>query len=139
MRICGMEMRSNEIIVVVIDTADMDRRVIDIATKKMPLENDTDQQSLVSFAKAVESFLRDNRVDEVAIKGRGRRGNYAGGPTTFKMEAIVQYVAGRDVIIYPPQTVAAAKRNNDWPALPSLNRYQHEAYYTALTALDSNQ
>ena len=138
MRVCGIEIRGNEAIVVIIDDFEEGVVHVDVDTKRIALENDTEKLSIMSFAKTVDAILRDNAIDLVAIKGRNRRGQYAGGALTFKIEAIIQYVAECKVVIYTPQTVAAAKRNHRWIAQAKLNQYQHEAYFTGLTAVSKH-
>ena len=74
-----------------------------------------------------------NRIKR--IKKRGKKGEYAGGPTTFKIEGILQMLANCDVVLISPQTISAQARKHGFAMPTTLNKYQHDAYSTACTAL----
>ena len=62
------------------------------------------------------------------IKKRAKKGKFAGGPDTFKMEALIQIVANLEVTLVSPQALAAMEKKYTVEIPVTLNKYQHVAY-----------
>jgi hypothetical protein len=71
----------------------------------------------------------------VAVKKRVKKGEFAGGPTTFKIEGVLQLLKECHVELISAQTIVAQNRRHSFPAPTSLNKYQAEAFRTACAAL----
>src|SRR5207253_6299897 len=135
MKICGIEIKGSEAIIAV---ASLDNQVLShlaIATKKIALEDDDDAVNVKAFATQVAAFIHSNGIERVAIKKRSKKGEFAGGPTTFKIEGVFQLLEGCEVTLLSPQTINAQNKKHDFALPASLNKYQHEAYKTACAAL----
>ncbi len=81
------------------------------------------------------SFVRENAIDRIAIKKRSKKGEFAGGPTTFKIEGVFQLLESCEVTLLSPQTINAQSKKHDFELPGTLNKYQHEAYKAACSAL----
>ena len=134
MRICGVELKGSEAILALIDIGvNVDIVIhVDLTTKKIPLGNTDSVVQVKSFQGTFESFCLDNSVDKVCIKKRNKKGEFAGGPNTFKMEGIIQASAVPEVILVSPQTISAMQKRDEIYFPPDLNKYQHTAYLTGL-------
>lgn len=135
MKICGIEIKGNEAIFAV---ASLDNQLLShvaLATKKIALEDDDEAESVKIFAAQVGSFVRENTIDRIAIKKRSKKGEFAGGPTTFKIEGIFQLLENCEVILLSPQTINAQNKKYDFALPETLNKYQHEAFKAACSAL----
>jgi hypothetical protein len=132
MRICGIELKGSEArLAVVIKTEDGFEHV-NVATKKIPLGDGECSIQAKSFMDTFESFCRDNSIELVCIKKRGKKGEYAGGPDTFKMEGIIQVSNVPAVKLISPQTISAMQKRGDITIPGELNKYQHSAYLTSI-------
>lgn len=134
MRVCGIEIKGNEAILAVVESVDGEIVHVALETKKIALADDESSEHVKSFRKLVEGFAKENKLDIVAVKKRMKKGEYAGGPVTFKIEGLIQLVDVCEVRLLAAQTIKAVnqKRPVDLPA--ALNKYQHEAYNIACAA-----
>lgn len=131
MRICGIEIKASETIFAIIDYNDGSIEFVPSATKRLSLNDDDTQDSVRLFFETFGAFLRSNGIDVVAIRKRNKKGDYAGGPTTFKIEGLIQMSQGCEVRLISPQTIAASIRRNKFAIPVSLVKYQHDAFLTA--------
>ena len=101
----------------------------------MKIADDESAEEVRIFRNSLFSFLRKNNVDMVAIKKRGKKGEYAGGPIGFKLEAIAQLYEGCPVSLIAPRTITT-NINKHAPTIPdTLLKYQYTAFQTAFTVL----
>jgi hypothetical protein len=135
MNICGIEIKGSEAIIAVAALDGSTLSHVPLATKKIALEDDDEAANVKLFAAQVASFVRENSVDRIAIKKRSKKGEFAGGPTTFKIEGILQLLDGCEVTLLSPQTINAQVKKHNFELPGTLNKYQHEAYKAACSAL----
>lgn len=135
MNICGIEIKGSEAIIAVAALDGSTLSHVPLATKKIALDDDDDAANVKLFAAQVASFVRENAVDRIAIKKRSKKGEFAGGPTTFKIEGVFQLLDGCEVTLLSPQTINAQAKKHDFDLPGTLNKYQHEAYKAACSAL----
>lgn len=132
MTLCGIEIKGSEAIIAV---AAPDLTHVTLATKKIALEDDDEAANVKAFASQVAAFVRDNGITRIAIKKRSKKGEFAGGPTTFKIEGVLQLLDGVEVTLLSPQTINAQYKKHNFELPATLNKYQHEAFKTACSAL----
>ncbi|KAA8706525.1 MULTISPECIES: DUF3010 family protein [Pseudomonas] len=132
MTLCGIEIKGSEAIIAV---AAPDLTHVTMATKKIALEDDDEAANVKAFASQVAAFVRDNGITRIAIKKRSKKGEFAGGPTTFKIEGVLQLLDGVEVTLLSPQTINAQYKKHSFELPATLNKYQHEAFKTACSAL----
>ncbi|CRM26548.1 hypothetical protein H097_07640 [Pseudomonas sp. FH4] len=132
MTLCGIEIKGSEAIIAV---AAPDLTHVTMATKKIALEDDDEAANVKAFASQVAAFVRDNGITRIAIKKRSKKGEFAGGPTTFKIEGVLQLLDGVEVTLLSPQTINAQHKKHNFELPATLNKYQHEAFKTACSAL----
>ena len=135
MIICGIEIKGSEAIIAV---ASLDQQALShvaLSTRKIALDDDDEAANVKAFAARVRAFVTENAIERIAIKKRSKKGEFAGGPTTFKIEGVLQLLEGCDVTLLSPQTINAQHKKHDFALPATLNKYQHEAYKTACAAL----
>lgn len=131
MRVCGIEIRGSEAILAVVEAKAQSITHLPLETKKIALEDDDDSNHIKSFFSLIKDFVRVNHIDRIAIKKRGKKGDYAGGPTSFKIEGIIQLLDNCDVSLLSPQTISEANKKHGFDLPNSLNKYQRQAFLTA--------
>ncbi|MGV8920671.1 MAG: DUF3010 family protein [Pseudomonas sp.] len=135
MKICGIEIKGSEAIFAVVTLNNNLPEHQPLSTRKIALEDDDEASNVKAFATLVEGFVRDNGIEHLAIKKRSKKGEFAGGPTTFKIEGVLQLLSQCSVVLVSPQTVSAQYKKHDFALGTSLTKYQHEAYKTACSVL----
>lgn len=131
MRICGIELKSSEALLAVVEVIDGAIMPIAMEPRKIRLTDDESSDLVKSFYDAFCSFVRDNRIEVVAIKKRVKKGKFAGGAISFKMEALMQLCNETKTILISPQSIAATKKQETLKLPDEFNKYQKEAYLTA--------
>ncbi len=132
MKICGIELKSNNIILSIVESINDETSYIDIKIKKITLNDDENQNSIIAFKNEIDDFICANSIDKIIIKKRAKKGNFAGGVITFKIEAIIQLNSHCDVEFVSSQAIGKYTKNNDIIFPGSLNKYQEQAYLTTL-------
>ncbi|QHF05406.1 DUF3010 family protein [Pseudomonas asturiensis] len=135
MIICGVEIKGSEAIFALATRQQSGIAHLPLATKKIALEDDDEPANVKAFATQIASFVRENGISHVAIKKRSKKGEFAGGPTTFKIETVFQLLSDCDVLLVSPQTINAQNKKHAFALPDTLNKYQHEAYKTACAGL----
>lgn len=135
MIICGMEMSASEVRLVILDGTRASFSHVSVNPRKLVVADDANSEEVKAFRDSLYAFLRENGVQEVAIKKRNKRGDYAGGTVGFKLEGIAQLYSECPVVLTSPQSIAAAKKNHALAVSQSLRKYQEPAFETAFAAL----
>ncbi|MGP2656893.1 DUF3010 family protein [Malaciobacter sp. WC5094] len=134
MKLCGVELKANNAIFSVFEKNDDIVIYIDLKIKKITLDDDESFEDIKTFSNNVNDFLKDNKIEKVFIKKRAKKGNFAGGAVTFKMEGIIQLNDICDVTLVSSQSVNSFEKKNMIEFPKELKKYQEGAYLTALAA-----
>jgi len=135
MKVCGIEIKGSEALLAVA-TLDAGNLVhLSLATKKIALEDDELADNVKAFASQARHFIAEHGISHLAIKKRSKKGDFAGGPTTFKIEGVLQLLDNCEVELVSPQTVSTQAKKHNLELPGSLNKYQHEAYKSACALL----
>ncbi|KJK14137.1 DUF3010 family protein [Pseudomonas sp. NPDC087612] len=135
MKICGIEIKGSEALLAVATLDGASPVHLALATKKIALEDDELADSVKAFARQARAFIAEQGISHLAIKKRSKKGDFAGGPTTFKIEGVLQLLDNCEVELVSPQTISAQAKKHDLELPASLNKYQHEAYKSACALL----
>lgn len=134
MRICGVELKGSDAIFALIDAIDGEITPVTCQTRKIKFGESTEQSSARHFYDAICGFIRDQSIEHIAIKQRAKKGLFAGGPVTFKMEGLFQLNPDATTHLFSGSAVAAAKRRNDFELPTDFNQYQEGAFLVACCA-----
>ncbi|AZE80995.1 DUF3010 family protein [Pseudomonas synxantha] len=135
MTLCGIEIKGSEAIIALATLDNQALTHVALSTKKIALDDDDEAANVKAFAAQVKAFVQDNGIQRIAIKKRSKKGEFAGGPTTFKIEGVFQLLEGVEVTLLSPQTINAQNKKHTFDLPATLNKYQHEAYKTACSCL----
>ena len=131
MNICGIELKANNVILVVLE----DGKYIDIKIKKLIIEDDEKQEDIRKFCNEFLDFLQKNEIEKVFIKKRAKKGTFSGGAVTFKLEGLIQLNPFCSVDLVSAQSVSTFEKKNQIEFPKELKKYQEQAYLTALCNL----
>ena len=132
MKICGIELKSNNVIFSIVKSVNNSTNYIDTKIKKLTLNDDENRDSIISFKNEIDNFILENNIDKIIIKKRAKKGNFAGGAVTFKIESIIQLNSYCEVVFVSSQAIGKYTKNNDVIFPNNLNKYQEQAYLSAL-------
>ena len=131
MNICGIELKANNVILVVLKN----NEYIDIKIKKIVLEDDEKQEDIRKFCNEFLDFLQKNEIEKVFIKKRVKKGAFSGGAVTFKLEGLIQLNPLCSVDLISSQSISTFEKKNQIEFPKELKKYQEQAYLTALCNL----
>lgn len=131
MNICGIELKANNVILVVLKNSDY----INIKIKKIVLEDDEKQEDIRKFCNEFLDFLQKNEIEKVFIKKRAKKGTFSGGAVTFKLEGLIQLNPFCSVDLISAQSISTFEKKNQIEFPKELKKYQEQAYLTALCNL----
>lgn len=134
MKLCGVELKANNAIFSVFEKNDDDIVIyIDLKIKKITLEDDESQEAVKKFSKEINDFLQENKIEKLYVKKRAKKGNFAGGAVTFKMETVLQLNSICDVDLVSSQTISSFEKRNMIEFPQTLKKYQEGSYLTLLS------
>ena len=131
MNICGIELKANNVILVVLENS----KYTDIKIKKLTLEDDEKQEDIRKFCNEFLDFLQKNEIEKIFIKKRAKKGTFAGGAVTFKLEGLIQLNPLCSVELISSQSIATFEKKNQIEFPKELKKYQEQAYLTVLCNL----
>ena len=137
MRVCGVDIKASDAIVVVIDGTKDNFKIIDTGVQKITLGNTSDSEDVKTFKETFHSFVKNNNIDKIGIKKRNTKGRFAGGATSFKIEGIIQLSKDSTVELLAPASISSTIKKEPPPAAKQLFAYQKGSYETAYTLLRS--
>ena len=137
MKICGIDLASHDAIVVVLDGKRVSCKVIEHELRKVSLLDDEDAGQVRVFQNAIGALVKQHGVHRIVIKKRGKKGKFAGGSVSFKMEGVIQLIDTCEVVLLSPQTIATVSKKDICEVPAELKQYQRDAFYTALAGLDN--
>ncbi len=131
MNICGIELKANNVILAVVKH----KEYMDTKIKKIVLDDDEKQENIQKFCNEFLDFLQKNQIEKIFIKKRAKKGTFSGGAVTFKLEGLIQLNPLCSVELISTQTVSTCEKKNQIQFPKELNKYQEQAYLTALCNL----
>ena len=138
MRVCGVDIKASDAIVVVIDGTKDSFKIIDTGVQKITLGNTNDSEDVQTFKETFHSFVINHHIDKIGIKKRNTKGQFAGGATSFKIEGIIQLSKNSTVELLAPASISSTIKKEPPPAANQLFAYQKGSYETAYTLLRSS-
>ena len=138
MRVCGVEIKSNEAIICLMSKQDGLFDIPDCRQVRFQLVNDKDAESVRRFQFTFRKFLEDYKVEQVVIKERAQKGKFAGAATGFKIEAAMQLIDGIDVNIMSATEQKEKIKRNPLPVdftETGLKKFQETAFLIAYAYL----
>ena len=137
-KVCGIELKSSEAILVVIDNSSGNDGLINTKPSKIRIGDDEDTSEVKSFFNGIIEFIRNNNIDVIVLKKRARKGKMAGGSVSFKLESLIQINGIVDTMFVSGQAIAAAHKKEQFETPESLNKYQETAFMAAALYIRKN-
>jgi len=134
MNYCGIELKSNEARIVCVEVDGQgDYKFIATLTKKIKLTDSKSQEATHAFKETFRAFFQENNFEKIGIKERMKKGKFAGGSDSFKMEGILQTLDFPIELLHT--STVKAKIKNKTLKTDEINAYQEEALKVVLSLI----
>ncbi|MCC5826810.1 DUF3010 family protein [Alkalimonas sp.] len=134
MRVCGIEIKSNEAIICLMTLEQGLFQLPDCRQQRFALLQDKDAEAMRKFQFTLQKFFQDYQIRQVVIKERPQKGKFAGGSIGFKIEAALQLLPDVEVALLTGQQIKEQLSRNplliDFKAT-GLKGFQQTAFETA--------
>lgn len=130
MKICGIELKGNDAILVSVNMMGDTYEILESNVKKINLTDTDSQADVKAFANTVYSYLEAQSFEAVAIKARAKKGKFAGGSVSFKIEGIIQN-GSIPVYLFSGAKMKSKLKNMEIDS-SRINAYQLEALKAAI-------
>lgn len=139
MVICGVELTGSDAVVCFLNLDQGQFSLPDSKVRKLTLKKNHTREDLRDFQASFGALMAEYGVKKVAIKERMPKGKFAGGAISFKLEAAIQLIPGKDlkVSLYPPALIKSTLAANPLPidfADTGLKMFQEAAFVVAYVA-----
>ena len=138
MKVCGVEINSNDVNVCLLSLAEEVFQLPDFRSRRLTLTDINIAKDLRYFQQTFAKLMADYSVDKVVIRQRPMKGKFAGGAVGFKLEAAIELIADLDVTIMSPTDIKESLKRNPVHIPYSdtgLKIYQEVAFNTAFAYL----
>ncbi|MEE2024284.1 MULTISPECIES: DUF3010 family protein [Alkalimonas] len=134
MRVCGVDIKSNEAIICLMTLEQGLFQLPDCRQQRFALLQDKDAESVRKFQFTLQKFLQDYKVSQLVIRERPQKGKFAGGAVGFKIETALQLLPDINVELLSGQQIKDQLSRNplliDFKAT-GLKGFQQTAFETA--------
>ncbi|WP_220718184.1 DUF3010 family protein [Agarivorans litoreus] len=134
MKVCGVEIKSNEVIVSLLTLEDGLFQIPDCRVRRLTLSDINSTQHLRDFQFAFAKLMSDYKVEKVAIKQRPMKGKFAGGAVGFKLEAAIELISELNVELVSATKSKQVLKDNPMPvefSATGLKAFQETSFTTA--------
>jgi len=140
MKVCGVEIKSNEAIICIISKENNLYDIPHTRVQRVTLDNAGDAEAVQKFQFTFAKLMEDYQVTHVQIKGRALKGKFAGGPVGFKIEAAIQLISDLQVDIlagtFIKKELSRSQIDIDFRDT-GLKQFQEQAFSTAFAYLEA--
>ncbi len=137
MRICGVELTGNDVVVCMLYLENLQFDLPDCRVRKLTLKKDHTRKDLQEFQFTFAKLMDDYKITKVAIRERMAKGKFAGGAISFKLESAIQLIAGLGVDVLSPTQIKSLLKEHPLPISfenTGLKGFQKDAFTVAYAA-----
>ncbi|MFZ2289555.1 MAG: DUF3010 family protein [Halopseudomonas yangmingensis] len=138
MKVCGVEINSNDVNLCLLSLADGIFELPDCRARRLTLRDIHSTGELRYFQQTFAKLMQDYQVDQVIIRQRPMKGKFAGGAVGFKLEAAIELIPDLNVQIMSTTDIKESLKRNPIQiayADTDLKAYQETAFNTAYAFL----
>ncbi|TKB49047.1 DUF3010 family protein [Ferrimonas sediminicola] len=140
MRICAVELKSNEAIICILALENGLFNVPDCRARKLTLTDIHSAKALSAFQGEFAKLLNDYQVSKVVIRERPTKGKFAGSAAGFKMEAAMQLIEGFSAEVVTNTAIKESLKRTPLEVSPKdvgLKQFQEGAFTTGFAYLNA--
>ncbi|MGF1727504.1 DUF3010 family protein [Photobacterium nomapromontoriensis] len=142
MKICAVELRSNEAIICLLTKSNGLFDIPECRSQKFIIQDSLDNEQMRKFQQTFKKLLDDYQIDRVVIRTRETRGKFAGSAVGFKIEAAIQLIEGVEVDFLSSNEIKQSIKRNplviDFRAT-GLRQFQEASFMTGYAFLSTTK
>jgi len=138
MRVCGVEIKSNEAILCLMASNQGLFELPDCRTNRIQLVNDQDPEQIRKFQFTLAKLAEDYKISHFVIRERPQKGKFAGSAVGFKIEAALQLISNIETVILSGSQIKERLSHNPVPIEfkeTGLKGFQEPAFISAYAFL----
>ncbi|EGN75005.1 Protein of unknown function (DUF3010) [Idiomarina sp. A28L] len=142
MRVCGIEIKSNEAIICLMEMKDGLLQIPDCRQVRFQLLKDNDAEQVRRFQFTFRKLIEDYKVERLIIKERMQKGKFSGSAVGFKIEAALQLIDNVETHLLSGSIQKEIIKRNPIPvdyADTGLKIFQETAFTVAYAYLMSKE
>ncbi|MDD1779609.1 DUF3010 family protein [Enterovibrio sp. ZSDZ35] len=139
MRVCGVDFKSNEANICLVDLSQGLFDVPDCRARKFTITDGASTEQIRLFQRQFFKLMEDYKVDKIIIRERPMKGKFAGSAVGFKMEAALQLIESVECEVFTASEMKESMKRN--PIMVSmkevgLKQFQEPAFQVACAYLN---
>ena len=135
MKVCGIELSGNDAIISLVLFQDEIFHLPECRVRRVQCKDPDDRSELRYFQKTFAKLAEDYQIDTFVIKQRMKKGKFAGGANSFKLEAALQLLDDKiDVQLISSTQIKENLKKYPLPVRfeeTGLKKFQEQAFLTA--------
>lgn len=140
MKVCGVELKANDAIISLVAFDEGLYTLMDCRVKRLSLADPTSSEALKKFQFDFAKLMADYQIDHVVIKERLRKGKFAGGAVSFKLEAAIQLIESPSVSLLSASKIKQILKDSPLSMTfqdTGLKQFQEQAFNSAFAYLEN--
>jgi hypothetical protein len=140
MRVCGVELKGNDAVICLMVLDQGLYTLPDCRVKKLSISDSSNRDELSKFQFDFIKLMQDYNVDSVVIRERMTKGKFAGGATSFRLEAAIQLASEFDVSLLSASKAKEVLKDSRVLLNfkdTGMKQFQELAFMTAFAFLES--
>ncbi|WP_290702928.1 DUF3010 family protein [Amphritea sp.] len=140
MRVCGVELKGNDAVICLMVLDQGLYTLPDCRVKKLSISDSSNRDELSGFQFNFIKLMQDYNVDSVVIRERMTKGKFAGGATSFRLEAAIQLASEFDVSLLSASKAKEVLKDSRVILNfkdTGMKQFQELAFMTAFAFLES--
>ncbi|MBQ0785089.1 MAG: DUF3010 family protein [Amphritea sp.] len=140
MRVCGVELKGNDAVICLMVLDQGLYTLPDCRVKKLSISDSSNRDELSGFQFDFIKLMQDYNVDSVVIRERMTKGKFAGGATSFRLEAAIQLASEFDVSLLSANKAKEVLKDSRVLLNfkdTGMKQFQELAFMTAFAFLES--
>ncbi len=138
MKVCGVELKSNEANICLLSLTGGLIELPDCRVRRITLLNINSTEELRKFQFTFAKLMADYQIEKVIIRQRLPKGKFSGGAIGFKMEAAIQLIEEIEVDLISSQEIKNILKKNPVPIdfkETGLKAFQEAPFTTAFASV----
>lgn len=140
MRVCGVELTGNDAVICLMELDHGLYSLPDCRARRLSINDSSNREQLAKFQFDFNKLMQDYKVKHIIVRERMTKGKFAGGSTSFKLEAAIQLLNDIDVTLFSATQVKESLKESKVVLNfkeTGLKQFQETAFMTAFAFLES--
>jgi len=138
-KVCAVDLKANDAILCLMSLSNGLYNLHECRVKRLTITDPSSTEQIRKFQFDFAKLMADYQIEDVVIRERMTKGKFAGGATSFKLEAAIQLIDSLDVsLLSPSKTKEIIKKSHVHMRFDEtgLKQFQEQAFMTGFAFLE---